>query len=329
MVEFHSKGDKKRYGTMSETQKVMGSAIAASRIQMERDRKRRREGHEPEKPTSTPLHVGSSDTESDDVAAYVVKRWKEGEDERVKSKGIQKAAKKFPVKKERVRKRVTAKSSSVKGPGPSVQNPVADKEMTKEECIVEMENQKVLNDRVFDPDIPTAFGMSNLFDVVSLQGWGHLFEPPSPYLHEPEVREFYYKIKLLEDGGIKTTVKNIKIFLDEESLGIILGVPVKGIRSIEDCKPSSEFPKKATKRGDIKRAGLQKKFLKREYHLLFEFINKVLVPQTEKRIVASAADLFLMEKLDELKEINLPAIMLEHMHRVMTWKRAKHGIPYG
>ncbi|KAH0743352.1 hypothetical protein KY290_031345 [Solanum tuberosum] len=36
-----------------------------------------------------------------------------------------------------------------------------------------------------------------------------------------------------------------------------------------------------------------------------------------------------MEKLDELEEINLLAIMLEHMHRVMTWKTATHGIPYG
>jgi len=35
--------------------------------------------------------------------------------------------------------------------------------------------------------------------------------------------------------------------------------------------------------------------------LFFEFIKKV----------ASAADLFLMEKLDELEEINLSAIMLE------------------
>ncbi|KAH0633531.1 hypothetical protein KY284_036317 [Solanum tuberosum] len=171
-----------------------------------------------------------------------------------------------------------------------------------------MENQKVLNGRVFDPDILTAF---------------------APYLHEPEVREFYYNTELLEDGGIKTTVNNIKIFLDEESLGIILGVPMKEIRPIADCKPSSEFPKLATKRGDIKRAGLPKKFLKGEYQLLFEFINKVLVPRTEKRTVASAVDMFLMEKLDELEEINLPAIMLELMHRVMTWKRAKHGIPYG
>ncbi|KAH0745929.1 hypothetical protein KY285_007586 [Solanum tuberosum] len=77
MVKSHSKRDKKRYGTRSEMQKVMGSAIAANVIQMERARKRRWECHFPEKPTSTPLPVRSSDIESDDVVAYVAKRRKE------------------------------------------------------------------------------------------------------------------------------------------------------------------------------------------------------------------------------------------------------------
>ncbi|KAH0742983.1 hypothetical protein KY290_030976 [Solanum tuberosum] len=106
--------------------------------------------------------------------------------------------------------------------------------------------------------------------------------------------------------GVRTIVKEVEIFLDEETLGIILGVPMKGIRSIKGCKPSSEFTKQATKRGDIKCASLPKIFLKGEYQLMFEFINKVLVPRTEKRTVASdVADL------------------------VMTWKLAKHGIHYG
>ncbi|KAH0636585.1 hypothetical protein KY290_037010 [Solanum tuberosum] len=85
----------------------------------------------------------------------------------------------------------------------------------------------------------------------------------------------------------------------------------------------------ATKHGDMKCAGLPKKFLKGEYQLFFEFVNKVLVPRTEKRIMASTANLFLMEQLDELKVVSLPGIMLEHMHRVMTWINSKHGIPYG
>lgn len=62
--------------------------------------------------------------------------------------------------------------------------------------------------------------------------------------------------------------------------------------------------------------------------MLFEFINKVLVPMSDKRTVASATDLFLMEKLSKVEQINLHAIMLEHTHKVMPWKNARHGIPY-
>jgi len=192
-----------------------------------------------------------------------------------------------------------------------------------------MEKQKFLNGRVFDPDILTKFGMSNLSDDVSIQGWNHLFETPISYLHEPEVREFFYKMELLEGGGITTTVRDVEILLDVETLGIILGVPVNGVLSIEGCKPSGGFSTRDTKRGEIKLVGVPKKFLKGEYQILFEYINKVLVPRTEKRTMAFVADLLLIEKLDELDDINLPAIMLEHMHRVMTWKKAKHGTLYG
>ncbi|KAG5586716.1 hypothetical protein H5410_047150, partial [Solanum commersonii] len=101
--------------------------------------------------------------------------------------------------------------------------------MTREVQIAKMENQKVLNGRVFDPDILTEPGMSTLFYSVSRQSWDHLFEPSAPYLHELKVREFYYKMELLDDGGIRTIVRDVKIHLDEKTLGIILGVPVKGI----------------------------------------------------------------------------------------------------
>ncbi|KAK4717493.1 hypothetical protein R3W88_015831 [Solanum pinnatisectum] len=107
--------------------------------------------------------------------------------------------------------------------------------------------------------------MSNLFDDVSIQGWNHLFEIPVPYLHELGVHEFFYKMELMEGGGITTTVRNVEICLDEEILGIILGVPVERIQTIECCKLSSDFTKLATKHRDVKRAGLPKNFLKGEY----------------------------------------------------------------
>ncbi|KAG5594699.1 hypothetical protein H5410_035931 [Solanum commersonii] len=252
MVESHTKGDKKRYTTRGEMQKMMRSAKAANEIQMERTRKRRRKGHLLEEPTSTPLLVGSSETKLDDIDVVVAKGRKEEEIERVKSKRGHKSMKKSPVKKESVSKRSTVKSKPTKGPGPRVQKQDKEKEMTREKRIVERKKQKVLNGRVFDPEILTEF--------------------------------------------------EVEIFLDEETLGIIL-VPVKGIRSIKGCKPSSEFTKQATKHGDIKCASLPKKFLKEEYQLMFEFINKLSVPRTEKRIVASdVANLFLMENWMNLRK---------------------------
>ncbi|KAH0639108.1 hypothetical protein KY290_036402 [Solanum tuberosum] len=330
MVDSQNKGGiKRRYVTRGETQKLMGDALAENKEQTERNWRQKMKGHVPdEELTSTPLHVGSCKMEFDDIVKAMARRKEEVEVERVKAKGGPKLVKRSPVKNDKVNKRAPMKPKPVKGPGPSVQKPVEENVLTREERIAEMEKQKVLNGRVFDPEILTEFSMSTLFDSVTLQSWEHLFEVSAPYLHEPEVREFYYKMELLSDGGITIKVRGVKISLNEEILGIILSVPVEGIRSIEGCKPFGEFSQQATQCGDIKRAGLPKKFLRGEYQLMFEFINKILLPRTKKRTVASA-DLFLIEKLDELEAINLSAIMLEHMHMVMTWKTAKHGIPYG
>lgn len=144
----------------------------------------------------------------------------------------------------------------------------------------------MMNGRVFDSGILTVFGMPTFFNFVSLYIWNHYFEAIIPYLHEPDVRECYYKMELLSDEGVRTTIKEVKIFLDEETPGITMGVLVKGIRSIEAYKPSCEFTKHAIKRGDIKRAGLSEKFLKGEYQLSSEFMNKVLLPRTKKTFIA-------------------------------------------
>jgi len=117
----------------------LGSAIAASKAQTERIRKRRREGHEPKHPTSTPLSIGSSATESDDITAYVAKRRKEGEEEKVKPKKVKRTTKKSPAKKEKVKKRTTVKSTRTKGQGSSVGNTGDNEEISRDARIAEME----------------------------------------------------------------------------------------------------------------------------------------------------------------------------------------------
>lgn len=123
------------------------------------------------------------------------------------------------------------------------------------------------------------------------------------------------------------SVHGVEITLSEEVLGIILDIPCKVIRSVKGCKTSIDYVQRATKFGDLKCTWVPKRFIKGEHQLYFEFINMVLLPRTEKRIVASSTNLFVMEQ-DTYEAINLPRIMLEHMHMIMTVKNGKHGINY-
>lgn len=225
--------------------------------QTERIRKMRQKGLLAVEPTSTHVPIEDSETQSEDITRYVAKRKRDAEEENVISKRTQKRVRKSSAKREKLTKqRSSAKGKRVRkhvnkqplmGPGLRVQNQSEEEEMTREERIEKMEHQKVLTCKVFDTDIITKFGMATLFDAVTIQGWNHLSEPPAPYLHEPEVCEFFYKMKLLEGGGITTTVRDVEICLDKETLGIILGVAVVGIITIEGCKPTEELTKLATK----------------------------------------------------------------------------------
>lgn len=58
-----------------------------------------------------------------------------------------------------------------------------------------LQDQKVLNGRVFEPTAKNRPHMRELVVVVEFQGWGHLFEWPIPFLHEWEVKEFFLNIE--------------------------------------------------------------------------------------------------------------------------------------
>ncbi|KAK4722021.1 hypothetical protein R3W88_012254 [Solanum pinnatisectum] len=121
-----------------------------------------------------------------------------------------------------------------------------------------------------------------------------------PVLHEEQVREFYYNVEFVEDDSLHTWVGNKSLYLDEELLEKILELP------------------------DMHCAGVQKKIMKGEYQLLFEFVNKVLLPRTEKHIMASSTDLFVMESLCKFEPLNLLALVLEHMYKTVIEHKGKH-----
>lgn len=91
---------------------------------------------------------------------------------------------------------------------------------------------------------------------------------------------------------------------------------------------SKSFVQECGKLPKLNCVGIPKKLLNGEYQLLFEFMNKVLLPRYEKRTVASMANLYLMEALSKFDPINFPTIMLEHMHKTLT-VNGKHGMGYG
>ena len=109
MVKFHKKGDNKRYATRGEVYKMMGSVIEANKNQIERNSKKRRYALVREVPNSTPLHVGSSETESYNIPMAVTKRRKESKTKKVISKTGHKSMKKSPLKNESVSKNITMK----------------------------------------------------------------------------------------------------------------------------------------------------------------------------------------------------------------------------
>ena len=69
--------------------------------------------------------------------------------------------------------------------------------------------------------------------------------------------------------------------------------------------------------------------VKSEYQLVFEFVNKIILPRTEKKTSTTSADLFIMESLGKLESLDLPGLMLEHMYKTVIERIGKHDMGYG
>ncbi|KAG5632705.1 hypothetical protein H5410_004422 [Solanum commersonii] len=211
-----------------------------------------------------------------------------------------KGGKKEPVKKRELF--AESESKSEKGPGSKSKKMKVEKELTRDERVNNLKKQQVLNGRVFDHEIITKPGMCILADSVEIQAWTHLFINRIPVMHEAQVRDFYYNVEFTKDGSLNTQVGDRIFHLNEERLGEILSVPMEGIGSVVGQFCSKSSAQECGKLSKLNCVGIPKKLLNGEYQLLFEFVKKVLLPISEKRTVASVADLFLMEALSKFDE---------------------------
>jgi len=192
-----------------------------------------------------------------------------------------------------------------------------------------LRSQKVLWGRTFAPDILEEAGMRQLVEICEFQQWTHLFTNDAPMVYEEEVQSFYADLFKVEDDHICVLVNGVDMVMDSSLLGSILGVPAEGLSSVHrSCSQNFRnaiLKDRAVQQGER----VQKKALLPVYQLLFEMVNKVLLPRAERRSITSSADLFLMEVLDNFTTINLPGIMIEHMNKVADFKDGNHGLPYG
>ncbi|KAH0740924.1 hypothetical protein KY290_033967 [Solanum tuberosum] len=186
---------------------------------------------------------------------------------------------------------------NVSDQGPGTKRKRNGKEDTKQDIVNNLRVQKVLGGRVLYPTIIRKPGMNSLADLVEIQLWTHLFMTKSLVMHEDQVREFYYNVEFNENGSLHTLVGDKRVQLNEELLGEILEVHIEGIISVAGKHCAQHFANECSKLPDMHCAGIQKKLMKGEYQLLFDFVNNVVLPRSEKHIVANSEDLFLMESL--------------------------------
>lgn len=100
-------------------------------------------------------------------------------------------------------------------------------------------------------------------------------------------------------------------------MGRILDVPNIGVRTFIEKQPITEFIIEGSRVGGTLIAAVKKKFLKSEFQLVFEFINKVQLLRLGKITIASSIDMFLIKCLSKFELISLPTLMIEHMHKVV------------
>ncbi|XP_070004842.1 uncharacterized protein [Nicotiana sylvestris] len=213
----------------------------------------------------------------------------------------------------------------------TVQEPGSMKRLRSEGSSVSerLRHQKVLLGRTFDPAISEMAGMRQVLEMVEFQRWGHLLQIDAPKVYENEVQSFFATLFPIETDHVCALVNGIDIVFDVGLLGDILKVPTAGESSVKDACQYNFWNVVVKDNVNQKGDQIHKKALLFVYQLLFELVNKVLLPCDERRSMTLKSDMFLMEKLDSYTPVGLHAIMIEHMQKVATFKDVNHGLPYG
>lgn len=128
-------------------------------------------------------------------------------------------------------------------------------------------------------------------EKLEVQGWTHLFICPLPIIYGEIMLHFYKNFKVLEDGTMSTKIRGVDMVPDTKLLREILNVPVEGF----DTYMKREWPELGEKKDVMhltnKYTQEREKLIARKigkgemesvHKLLFEFVNKCLLPRSGK-----------------------------------------------
>ncbi|KAH0773732.1 hypothetical protein KY290_010869 [Solanum tuberosum] len=75
--------------------------------------------------------------------------------------------------------------------------------------------------------------------------------------------------------------------------------------------------------------GVDKNEMSTLHKLYFDVVHKIILPRKQHRTKVNFLDLTLMELLDSEVPIDLPTLIIKHMHRVLHQDENGHALPYG
>ncbi|XP_070053969.1 uncharacterized protein [Nicotiana tomentosiformis] len=179
-------------------------------------------------------------------------------------------------------------------------------------------------------------GMMLLLEKLQLQGWKNMVLQMDGKLARTEILEFMANCEIKNDR-VTSVVKGVTVSFDYKELGEILGVPAKGYNDykklkwprLENLPTSLAITRKfGDNEEELQPKTIYKSEIKPPHKVLFEFVNKVVLPRQERRHIATFMDLVLMECFDSGRQINWYEFIIQLLDRVLTGTKT-HAIPYG
>ncbi|KAG5589643.1 hypothetical protein H5410_040157, partial [Solanum commersonii] len=197
----------------------------------------------------------------------------------------------------------------------------------KKQRILNFTRRSMIRGRVI-----TGFGGAEIRELLSIlhaQGWTDLFPQGNirRKMGKDETRQFYINA---------TRGKHINLTLD--IVAQMLGVPntrwfryVKRIWSPLDGLPSAfDIVRKFLNDPTVEDYSRVDKWDMLPLHrLLFDMVHKIILPRKQKCTEANYLDLTLMELLLLRHPINLPQLMLFHIHSICVEDNKLHALGYG